>query len=93
MPVHPKSPRWKVGSAAEVAQLAADVSATAVTLKKIMQRATTLQSQLAEQMGGSFSGMSMLLRPMRMLESASEKVDEASWALQEFAEKIRKVSL
>lgn len=93
MAVPVRDPRWKVGSEAEVAQLANDVTAAAANLKALISRATAIQAGIEHQMGGEFSGMAKLLKPMRILEEASSKVDMASWALQDFAEKFRKVAL
>jgi hypothetical protein len=44
-------------------------------------------------MGGSVSGLSKLLKPMRTLEQASEKLDMASWTFEEFARDLHKWTL
>lgn len=93
MGVPVRDPRWKSASAAEMDQLAADVTAAAANLKAIIGRATQIQAEIERQMGGEFKGMVKLMRPMRSLEEASEKVDMASWALSDFAAKFHKVTL
>ncbi len=93
MTIPANDPRWKVASAAEVDQLASDVTAAAANLKALITRANAIQAEIERQMGGEFGGMAKLIKPMRMLEEASEKVDQASWALTDFAAKFHKVSL
>lgn len=95
MPVPARDPRWKVGfvRSEDVDHLANDVQAAAANLKGIIMRATQVQAGIEHQMGGEFAGMAKLLRPMRTLEEASEKLDMASWSLQDFAAKFKKVSL
>ena len=93
MRVSARDPRWKVGSAVDVAQLAANVSQAAASLKQLIEQASEIQAGIEKQMGGSFAGMGKLIRPMRMLEESSEKLDEAAWAFQDFSAKFRKVSL
>ena len=78
VPAH--DPRWKTSAAAgEMDALALDVKAAAAHLKDIVRRAGALQAELEERMGGSVSGLSKLLKPMRTLEQASEKLDMATW--------------
>jgi hypothetical protein len=94
MSIPVRDPRWKTGAAAaEMDALANDVKNAAANLKGLMRRAGVLQESLEAQMGGSISGLSKLMRPMRTLEQASEKLDTASWTFEEFARDLHKWTL
>jgi len=94
MTIPAQDPRWKTAAAAaEMDALANDVKAAATNLKGLVRRAGVLQGELEERMGGSVSGLSKLLKPMRTLEQASEKLDMASWTFEEFARDLHKWTL
>ena len=92
--VPPSDPRWKLAATSlEMEQFAADVTAASAAIKKLLERASALRGNIEQQMGAEFTGMAKLTRPMKLLEDASEKTDQAAWGLQDFAEKFKRVSL
>ena len=88
VPTH--DPRWKDDKDV-IAQFADRVSAAATNLNALLRRAALIQSEIERQMGGSMSGMAKLMRPMRALEEACDKADQAAVAFQDFVETYRKL--